>query len=242
MGVLKFCGVSKKYPYEKEFLLTDLSFEVGEGERVGIAAEKQCGKTSVVKMIAGLTMPTDGKILLYGKPLEQTPPSDRGIGAVFDDFALMKGKTVRKNLEFPLKVRKAEDFRQKATAAAENFGLEDLLDVKAKKLSAEQKFLTALARLSAREINLLVLDDVLRNIDKNFAIQYIGRFLEGRNCGVLQLSSSVDDLAYCGRVYVVADGAVVFCGGYDEAKSFVETSRCFDKFGINDDMQKLSQR
>lgn len=241
MSILKFEKVSKKYPYEKEFLLKDISFELSAGESVGIVAEKQSGKSSIVKMIAGLTKPTDGKILLYGKPLDECDMSTCNVGAVFDDFALMKGKTVLKNICYPLKIRKTENFLQVAQTAVNNFNLNDVANVKAKKLTETDKLKTALARLSTRKLDLLIFDDIYRNIDRTDAIEYINRLIQ-KDAAVLFLSSQTIDLQNCKRVYVFANGSTVFCGSCGEAEEYIKESKCFDKYDINKDMQNLLQK
>ena len=238
MCILKFEGVSKKYPYEKEFLLKEISFEVSAGEKVGIVAEKQSGKSSIVKMVAGLTKPTDGKIFLYGKDIAECDMSACNVGIVFDDFALMKGKSVIKNISYPLKVRKVENYLQIAQTAVENFNLQKIAGVKAKKLSYENKLKTALARLSTRKPDLLIFDDVCRNIDRQTAIEYTDLIIQ-KDAAVLYLSAKVSDLQDCARVYVIANGTTVFCGNPAEAGNYINTSKCFDKFDVNADMENL---
>lgn len=227
MCLLKFDKVSKRYPYEKCFLLSDVSFFVNAGEKVGIVADVQCGKTTIVKMLAGLTKPTRGEIYFFGRQSNQVEVRDRGLGVVFDDYALMKGKTALKNIEYPLKVRKDKNYREKALAAANKFGLENVLSLKAKKLSPQDKLKVALARLSTRKLSLLVLDGVMANKEAEGAIQYISAI---QSDAVLMLESDIKALACCDRVYVLCDGATAFEGNYDAALDFVNKTRCFDKY------------
>ena len=226
MCLLRFDGVSKKYPYEKSFLLEDVSFKVEEGENVGIACDVQCGKTTIVKMLAGLTKPTGGEIIFRGSGLKETPTKDMGLGVVFDDCALMPGKTALKNIEFPMKVRKLPDYREKALEAAKKFGLETVLYTKAKKLSAEDRLSVALARLSVRKLSLLALDGVSVGAERLALLDFSAS---------LRLSSDIVSLDGCDRVYVIARGKTVFEGGFASAKEYIEQTRCFDKFETADE-------
>ncbi|MBE5748548.1 MAG: ATP-binding cassette domain-containing protein [Clostridiales bacterium] len=242
MCILTFDNVSKKYPYVKEFLFKNLSFSVSKGQRVGIVAEKQCGKSSVVKIIAQLTKQTEGQVLLDGKDLFSVPVNKRGIGIVFDDFALMPGKTVEKNVAFPLKVRKEQNIEQKTSMQIEKFGLQSVAKTKTKKLLPVEKLATALARLDSRtDIELVVFDDLFAKVDRQQALPLINLFLNDREVGILQTSSEIDHLTECDVVHVVADGTIAFTGSFDEAKNYIERTKCFDKFGINEDIKKVLQ-
>lgn len=242
MCILTFDNVSKKYPYVKEFLFKNLSFSVSTGQRVGIVAEKQCGKSSVVKIIAQLTKQTEGQVLLDGKDLFSVPIDQRGIGIVFDDFALMHSKTVEKNVAFPLKVRKEQNVEQKTLMQIEKFGLQSVVKTKTKKLLPVQQLATALARLDSRtDLKLVVLDDLFAKVDKQQALPFINLFLRDRKVGILQTSSEIDNLTECDVVHVVADGTIAFSGSFDDAKNYIETTKCFDKFGINEDIKKVLQ-
>ena len=242
MCILTFDNVSKKYPYVKEFLFKNLSFSVSKGQRIGIVAEKQCGKSSVVKIIAQLTKQTEGKVLLDGKDLFSVPIDKRGIGIVFDDFALIPGKTVEKNVAFPLKVRKEQNIEKQTSKQIEKFGLQNVAKTKAKKLLPVEQLATALARLDSRtDIELVVLDDLFAKVDRQQALSLINLFLNDREVGILQTSSEIDHLTECDVVHVVADGTIAFTGSFDEAKNYIETTKCFDKFGINEDIKKVLQ-
>ena len=243
MCILKFEKVSKQYPYVKDFLFFDVSFSVSKGQRVGLLAEKQCGKSSMVKIIAQLTKQTDGNVFINGKNNDEISLQNEGVGIIFDDFALIKGKSVAKNIAFPLKARKQKDAKQIALQQVDKFELDEIKDVKAKKLDNLQKFKTALARLDSRkDLQLVVFDDIFANIPREQAIKYIDLFLQDRNVGILQTSSEVDHLCDCDVIYIVADGTVVFNGSFEDAKQYLQQSKCFDKFGINDDIKRILQQ
>ena len=243
MCILKFEKVGKQYPYVKNPLFFDVSFSVDKGQKIGLLAEKQCGKSSITKIIAQLTEQTSGKVFVNGKDLSTISLQNEGVGVIFDDFALIKGKSVLKNIEFPLKARNQKDSKQIAVAQAQKFGLTEVKDVKAKKLSSLQKLKTALARLDSRkDLNLVVFDDIFANTDKQQAIEYIDLFLKDRQLAILQTASEVDDLCDCDLIYIIADGTVAFCGDFEQSKNYLNETKCFDKFGINDDIKKVLQQ
>jgi len=239
MKKLQFKNISKKYPYIKEFLFEDVSFEAETGKWVGIVAEKQSGKSTLIKMLAELTMPTEGQILLDGNDFYSICPQNRGIGIIFDDFALMPRKSVLKNIAFPLKVRKIKDWHNIAIKMAKIFDIDDL-SVKAKNLDADKKLRVSLARLMSRQdLQFVIFDDIFRQTDLKRGMEYADRFLCGREVGVLQTATDINHLYRCDKVYVLADEKIVYEGTFEQAKQFVETSNCFDKFGINDEIEKI---
>ena len=243
MCILKFEKVGKQYPYVKNPLFFDVSFSVDKGQKIGLLAEKQCGKSSITKIIAQLTEQTEGKIFVNGKDLSNISLQNEGVGIIFDDFALIKGKNVLKNIEFPLKVRGQKDSKQIAIKQVQKFDLSDVKDVKVKKLDNLQKLKTAIARLDSRkDLNLVVFDDIFANIDKQQAIKYINLFLKDRQLAILQTASEVDHLCDCDLIYVIAEGTVAFCGNFEQTQNYLQESKCFDKFGINDDMKKVLQQ
>ena len=240
MCILEFKNVSKKYPYVKQDLLFDVSFCVKKGQRVGIVAEKQCGKSSLIKMIAQLTKPTTGQILLDGRDIENLNLQNEKVGIIFDDFALIKGKSVLENVEFPLKARKQQNAKQIVAEQVEKFDLQDVSKTKAKNLDNLQKLKTALARLDSRkDLALVVFDDIFANIPRQDAIKYIDLFLQNRQTSILQTASDVDHLCDCDVVYVVAEGTLAFVGNFEQAKQYIEKTQCFDKFGINEQIEKI---
>ena len=229
--MLEFRSVSKKYPYEKFALIEDLSFTLEENEVLGIVTEKQCGKSTVAKLIAGLQKCSSGEILLDGKPLGQTQPKNRGFAVIYDDFALLKNRRYLTNAAYTLKIRgvKKKEREESALKALEKFGLAEKAGFRIKKKTpAEDKLALVLARASLREARLVVFDDVFKSAGRDYAKRLTELFCAGNGFAQVYLSSDITELNFCGRVIVVADGKNVFCGTPDGAEKFIESSHCFD--------------
>src|SRR6266542_2970415 len=88
--------------------LFELSLEVRKGEFVTLLGPSGSGKTTLLNLIAGMVLPTSGRIILDGRDVTEVPPKDRGLGMVFQDYALMPHMTVFDNIAFPLRIRKID--------------------------------------------------------------------------------------------------------------------------------------
>lgn len=229
METLFFEKVRKKYPYEKYFLLDGITFSVKKGQKKGILCERQSGKSTIVKLAADLTKPTEGQILLDGKQLCEIEISKRNICVIFDDFALMN-KSVEKNLAYPLKVRKEKDIQNKVDFALKEFCLKEVKNFKPKKLSEGQKLAAVFARASLRNFDFVLFDDIFRHTGKSEAMALADKLLKEKNAGCLFFSSDANDLDFCDSVIVIADGKTLFEGEPSEAENFVKTTKCFNKY------------
>ena len=102
---VRFEKVDKSYDGEI-LVVKDLNLDVPKGEFLTMLGPSGSGKTTVLMMLAGFETPTSGEIYLDGNPISSIPPNQRGIGMVFQNYALFPHMTVKENLEFPLEVRK----------------------------------------------------------------------------------------------------------------------------------------
>ena len=229
--LLEFKNVAKTFPYEKFALIDDLSFSLEENEVLGIVIEAQWGKSTVAKLASGLQPVSAGSVLLDGKPLSETPPKERGLAVIFDDFALMKGKKFWVNAAYTLKIRGVRKAERKAAAitALERFGLHGKAELKIKKHTpAEEKLAVSLARASLRNFRLIIFDDTFSRVNYDAAKKLTSILTEGRNTAQMYLSSEVKDLSFCDRIVVVSNGKNVFSGNYGQAVEFVRETHCFD--------------
>ena len=138
-----------------------------EGEFLVLLGSSGCGKTTLLRMIAGLEQPTAGEVLIGGQVVNDQPPRARKIAMVFQSYALYPHMTVFKNIAFPLKAQgmHAEDIRQKVEWATALFGIELLLHRKPRQLSGGERQRVALARAVVREPAVFLLDEPLSNLD-----------------------------------------------------------------------------
>ncbi len=138
-----------------------------EGEFLVLLGPSGCGKTTLLRMLAGLELPTSGDILIGGRVVNDLPPRARKIAMVFQSYALYPHLTVSKNIAFPLKAQGVpkSEIPGKVQWAASLFGIERLLDRKPRQLSGGERQRVALARAVIREPSVFLLDEPLSNLD-----------------------------------------------------------------------------
>lgn len=156
---------------KKEFntfvAVRDISLDVERGEFISLLGPSGCGKTTTLQMMAGLLEPTSGKILLDGKDITKTPPEKRGLGIVFQSYALFPHMTATENVAFGLEMRgvaKAERLAR-AHTALEQVRLGQFASRYPKDMSGGQRQRVALARALVIEPPVLLLDEPLSNLD-----------------------------------------------------------------------------
>ncbi len=151
----------------------NLCLEMAKGELLVLVGPSGCGKSTTLRMVAGLESPTSGKILIDKNDITLTPPGDRKIGMVFQNYALYPHKTIYENLAFGLKIRKVskEEIKKKITEIAAKMELQELLNRLPNQLSGGQKQRVALARALLREGNLILFDEPLSNLDASLRQQ-----------------------------------------------------------------------
>jgi putative spermidine/putrescine transport system ATP-binding protein len=159
--------------YRGSVAVDDVSFVLGKGEFLTLLGPSGSGKTTTLQMIAGLTPPSSGSILLEGRELTPLPPYKRNIGVVFQHYALFPHMTVGKNIRFPLEMRgiKGDEIRQKVSRVLEVVGLPDFEDRFPSQLSGGQQQRVALARAVVFEPRLLLMDEPLGALDRKFREQ-----------------------------------------------------------------------
>ena len=148
-------------------VLHDLNVEVQEGEFLVLLGPSGCGKSTLLNCIAGLLDVTDGQIFIKGKNVTWEEPKDRGIGMVFQSYALYPQMSVRGNLSFGLKNQKIPraEIDQRVARAAEILQIEPLLDRKPAALSGGQRQRVAIGRALVRDVDVFLFDEPLSNLD-----------------------------------------------------------------------------
>lgn len=146
---------------------------IPSGKLIGLLGPSGCGKSTTLYMIAGLLEPTSGQIFFGDEDVTALSPEKRGIGLVFQNYALYPHMTVRQNIMFPLqnmKMPKAEALAR-TQKYAKLVGIEELLDRKPKQLSGGQQQRVAIARALVKEPRVLLLDEPLSNLDARLRLQ-----------------------------------------------------------------------
>lgn len=172
----KFPSRSRKTP-EDVIAVNDFTFEIPDGKLVGLLGPSGCGKSTTLFMICGLQKPTGGKIFFGEEDVTDLSPENRGVGVVFQNYALYPHLTVRDNILFPLqnfkgaaRLSKAA-MNEKALEAAKLVQIEELMERKPSELSGGQQQRVAIARALVKMPQVLLLDEPLSNLDARLRLQ-----------------------------------------------------------------------
>ena len=172
----KFPSRSKKQPQDV-IAVNDFSFEIPDGQLIGLLGPSGCGKSTTLNLLSGLQTPTSGKIFFGEDDVTNLPPENRGVGLVFQNYALYPHLTVRQNITFPLENRKGKDklskaqMAEKALEAAKLVQIDGLMDRKPSELSGGQQQRVAIARALVKMPRILLLDEPLSNLDARLRLQ-----------------------------------------------------------------------
>jgi multiple sugar transport system ATP-binding protein len=168
MADVKIDHLVKNYnPGVARDVLRDINLDIKQGEFVVFVGPSGCGKSTLLRAIAGLDDITSGDLYIDGKRMNDVPPVDRGVGMVFQSYALYPHMTVRENLAFGLKIKKADKnvMKERVAAASEMLGLDPFLERKPKALSGGQRQRVAIGRALVQHPAVFLLDEPLSNLD-----------------------------------------------------------------------------
>ena len=176
-------SLTKKFPSrnknsrEDVIAVNNFNFEIPDGKLIGLLGPSGCGKSTTLNLLSGLQSPTSGRIFFGDDDVTDLPPEKRGIGLVFQNYALYPHLTVRQNILFPLqnlkganKLTKAQ-MQERAEEAAKLVQIDMLMDRKPSELSGGQQQRVAIARALVKMPRLLLLDEPLSNLDARLRLQ-----------------------------------------------------------------------
>ena len=172
----KFPSRNKKQPADV-IAVNDFTFEIPDGVLLGLLGPSGCGKSTTLNLLSGLQKPTSGRIFFGDDDVTDLPAENRGVGLVFQNYALYPHLTVRQNITFPLENRTGKDklTRQQmadmALEAAKLVQIEELMDRKPRELSGGQQQRVAIARALVKMPKILLLDEPLSNLDARLRLQ-----------------------------------------------------------------------
>ena len=172
----KYPSQNKKQPQEV-IAVNDFTFEIPDGKLIGLLGPSGCGKSTTLNLLSGLQKPTSGKIFFGEDDVTDLPAENRGVGLVFQNYALYPHLTVKQNITFPLENRKGKDKLTKqqmadmALEAAKLVQIESLMDRKPSELSGGQQQRVAIARALVKMPRILLLDEPLSNLDARLRLQ-----------------------------------------------------------------------
>jgi ABC-type sugar transport system ATPase subunit len=165
MATVTFESVRKRYG--EAVIVAGLDLSIADGELVVLVGGSGCGKSTILRMLAGLEQVTSGKILIGERDVTHLAPRDRNVAMVFQDYALYPHLTAYENLALGLRIRKVPkaEIQKRVSWAASLLGLEELLQRKPRQMSGGQRQRVAMGRAMVREPAVFLFDEPLSNLD-----------------------------------------------------------------------------
>ncbi|GAA4679734.1 sn-glycerol-3-phosphate ABC transporter ATP-binding protein UgpC [Nocardioides nanhaiensis] len=173
MATVTFEKAQRWYPGADAPAVPGIDLEIGDGEFMVLVGPSGCGKSTTLRMLAGLEEVNEGKIFIGDRDITHTPPKDRDIAMVFQNYALYPHMSVADNMAFALKMAKVPEAERKERVkeAAALLGLTEYLDRKPKALSGGQRQRVAMGRAIVRSPQVFCMDEPLSNLDAKMRVQ-----------------------------------------------------------------------
>jgi multiple sugar transport system ATP-binding protein len=221
-------NATKKYNDGKVIAVNDLTIECGDKELIAILGPSGAGKTSTLKMIAGIEAITEGSLYINGRDVTKLPPQDRNISMVFESYALYPHLTVKENLAFPLYApcRSGKMTKEEKEAVveelAETVGLGELLDRKPSQLSGGQRQRVSLARALVRapEPNVILMDEPIAHLDaklRNSMRAELKRLHKDLGATIIYVTHDyVEAMGMADRIIILNEGRIMQQGTPEE--------------------------
>jgi ABC-type Fe3+/spermidine/putrescine transport system ATPase subunit len=216
MAVLKVEGLRKRFGNVQA--VDDVSFEVKDGEVLSLLGPSGCGKTTTLRCLAGFEMPDRGKIYLDNREISFLTPEQRGIGMVFQNYALWPHMTVYNNLAFGLQIRKLEkkEIEERIKRVLGIVRLSGYEDHYPRQLSGGQQQRIAMARALVIEPDIMLLDEPLSNLDAQLREEMRFEFIElQRKLGITAIYVTHDQaeaMVISDKIIILNQGRVIQTG------------------------------
>ncbi len=216
-----------------------LSLEVRPGELVSLVGGSGCGKTTTLRLIAGFERADSGEIWFGDRLVNDVPPRKRGVGIVFQSYALFPTLTVAENIAFGLRVARWPEARtrQRVAEMVELTNLSGLEHRYANQLSGGQQQRVALARALARQPEVLLLDEPLSALDAKIRLRLRGELRKiQQDLGITAIHVTHDQeeaLSIADRIAVMRDGRIEQVGAPEEIYAFPQTDFVADFIGVS---------
>ena len=171
MGEIVFRHAEKAFGSTK--VIENMNLTIKDGKFTVLVGASGCGKTTLLRMIAGIGPATRGQVLMDGQNITDTPPGKRDVAMVFQNYAIYPTMSVRRNIEFGLKNKKVpkEERDRRIKEVAEAVGLTEYLDRRPNTLSGGQRQRIALARAMVKKPKVFLMDEPLSNLDAKLRVQ-----------------------------------------------------------------------
>lgn len=215
MNVLTISGLACRYNGQP--VLQDLSLNLADNEILCLLGASGCGKTTLLKAIAGLVPVAAGEIHLHGRPVQGSggslPPEARQLGFIFQDYALFPHLNVRNNIGFGLRNVDEKQREQRTTEMLNVVGMDDFGERYIHELSGGQQQRVALARALAPRPDLVLLDEPFSNLDvemRDYLSQEVRRILKSQGAtGILVTHDQMEAFAVGDQIGVMENGRIV---------------------------------
>src|SRR4051794_5170810 len=216
MAGIEYRGLTKRFD-DGTVAVHELDLEIDDGEFVVLVGPSGSGKTTVLRMTAGLELPTRGEILIGGRDVTDVAPMDRNIAMVFQNYALYPHMSVYDNMAFGLKLHgmKKAAIAERVKPTAEMLGIDDLLGKKPGQLSGGQRQRVAMGRAIVREPDAFLMDEPLSNLDAKLRVEmrsYVALLHRRLQTTTLYVThDQVEAMTMGTRVAVLRNGALEQC-------------------------------
>ncbi|MWB78296.1 ATP-binding cassette domain-containing protein [Pseudooceanicola sp. 216_PA32_1] len=216
MTELSLIDVNKSYGDVR--VLEGVHRKIADGTFFTLLGPSGCGKTTLLRIVAGFVSPTSGQVRFGSDDMTQVSPHRRGVGMVFQDYALFPDKTVSENVAYGLRARRVapRDIRTRVSEYLERVGLAGLGDRLPSEMSGGQRQRVALARALVIEPRVLLMDEPLSNLDASLRVQMRDVIrslqLETRTTTIFVTHDQEEALAMSDEIAVMKNGRIDQCG------------------------------
>ena len=232
-------NLTKKFPSRNKkskdevIAVNHFNFEIPDGKLIGLLGPSGCGKSTALNLLCGLLEPTEGKIYFGDDDVTKLPAENRGVGFVFQNYALYPHLTVMQNITFPLENLRGKDkltkeqMREKAMNVAKLVQIDGLMDRKPNQLSGGQQQRVAIARALVKMPRVLLMDEPLSNLDARLRLQTreeISRIQKETGITTIFVTHDQEEaMSISDMIVVMKDGVIQQIGEpqkvYDEPKN-----------------------
>lgn len=212
--------LTKRFPnrnkkvHEDIIAVNDFSFEIPDGRLIGLLGPSGCGKSTALNLISGLLKPSEGKIFFGEDDVTNLPAENRGVGLVFQNYALYPHLTVKQNIQFPLENLKGKDklskeeMNRRVLEAAKLVQIEMLMDRKPSELSGGQQQRVAIARAIVNHPTILLADEPTGALDSTSGEQVMELFqkLNDEGITIIMITHDAEIASHAKRQAIIRDG------------------------------------
>lgn len=231
-SIVKVESLLKKYG--NKVVLNSVSFDIKQGEFFSILGPSGCGKTTLLRCLIGIEHPEGGFIAKNGVDITNANPKDRGMGIVFQNYALFPNMTVYQNIAYALKARKMakEDIDKKVRQIVDDVGLSDHINKKPRQLSGGQQQRVAIARTLVLSPDLVLFDEPMSALDSDIRMQLralIKQVQQKRGISMVYITHDQEEaFSLSDRIMVMNNGNILQIGTpkdiyYHPATDFVKS-------------------